>query len=85
MSDIKFEFFEASYGDSILISTENTNILIDGGLSKTYKRILAKTKTLKSKLRKVSNLDLVVLTHIDNDHICGLIELVRDDEHIGVK
>ena len=71
---IKFEFLKAGNGDCILISTsEGTNILIDGGLTSTYDDI-------KTKLRTKKTLDLVVLTHVDNDHICGLIALLRKSE-----
>lgn len=71
---IRFEFLKAGNGDCILISTSNgTNILIDGGLTDTYREI-------KKHLREKSKLDLVVLTHVDNDHICGLIGLLRKDE-----
>jgi len=71
---IRFKFLRAGCGDSILISTEKTNILIDGGL-KDY------NIEIEPHLRDIKQLDLVVLTHIDNDHICGLIDLVRDDNH----
>jgi len=68
---IRFEFFEAGQGDSILVSTdEGTNILIDGGAGGLYKR---KLKNLKKQL------DLVVLTHLDNDHILGLRDLLKFD------
>jgi len=78
---IKFEFLEAGYGDSILISTnEGTNILIDGGLVPTAEII----KTKADKLKKKNELDLVVLTHIDNDHICGLIALIREKNKIKI-
>jgi beta-lactamase superfamily II metal-dependent hydrolase len=66
---IEFDFFKAGYGDSILVRTDKgTNILIDGGLVKSYKDI-KKSK----KIDKLKKLDLVVLTHIDSDHINGLI------------
>ena len=71
---IKFNFFKALAGDSILISTDNTNILIDGGFGVTYE------EQIKPKLNRIDNtLDLVVLTHIDEDHICGLIEMINND------
>ena len=71
---IKFNFFKALAGDSILISTDNTNILIDGGFGVTYE------EQIKPKLNRIDNaLDLVVLTHIDEDHICGLIEMIKND------
>ena len=71
---IKFNFFKALAGDSILISTDKTNILIDGGFGVTYE------EQIQPKLNRLNNcLDLVVLTHIDEDHICGLIEMVKND------
>ncbi len=70
---IRFEFFEAGCGDSILVSTsEGTHILIDGGISNTYQ------DEISFKLDEVDKLDLVVVTHIDNDHICGIMELLND-------
>jgi beta-lactamase superfamily II metal-dependent hydrolase len=75
---IKFNFFKAGHGDSILISTEQTNILIDGGVDGTYK------EEIEKKIDEIDKLDLVVLTHIDNDHICGLIEmLTENEEHVN--
>lgn len=78
---IKFIFFKALAGDSILVSTDKTNILIDGGYGKTYK------KEIKPKIGQLEKLDLVVLTHTDEDHICGLIEMLnkhkRDREKIN--
>jgi len=71
---IEFEFFEAGCGDSILVSTdEGTNILIDGGLTSTYR------KSIQRKLSKIKSIDRVIVTHIDNDHICGIIALIKDD------
>ncbi len=77
---IRFEFFEAGCGDSILVSTdEGTNILIDGGVAKTY------SLKLKYKIEEIKNknlfLDLVVLTHYDDDHIAGLLKLLDNEKH----
>jgi len=71
---IKFKFFKALAGDSILVLTDKTNILIDGGFGVTYE------EQIQPKLNRLNNcLNLVVLTHIDEDHICGLIEMVKND------
>ena len=72
--EIKFIFFKALAGDSIFISTDRTNILIDGGYGVTYE------EEVQPKINELESLDLVVLTHIDADHICGLIELVESDK-----
>lgn len=64
-------------GDSILIKTfdENYNdfiILIDGGTPSTFEY------SLKKHLKEIPKIDLLVLTHIDNDHIGGLINLFKN-------
>jgi len=76
---IRFEFLKAGNGDCILIYTESgTNILIDGGLKITYSRELK--KRIKSNiLDKNCFLDLVILTHYDNDHIGGILELLKNE------
>jgi len=73
MMGIEFEFFEAGCGDSILVSIDKKyHILIDGGVSSTYE------DEISYKLDDIDKLDLVMITHIDNDHICGVIELLND-------
>lgn len=73
---LKLIVVQAEYGDCMMLqSSDGTNsisILIDGGPSQTYERNLKPTldKILTSK-----NLDLVILSHIDNDHVLGLLDL----------
>jgi len=66
----------AYHGDSIIVKTIDSNgnpfsMLIDGGTAKTY------DDTLKNEVRKLEFIDVLVLTHIDSDHIAGLIKLIR--------
>ena len=76
---LSIKLFPAEYGDCILLSIgkENQyNILIDGGLSKTYqKHIKSEIHHIKKMKQKIG---LVVCTHMDNDHICGLIQLLKE-------
>lgn len=75
---------EANHGDCILVSYEGTsdaiNILIDGGTSTTFKHGPrqrydgALCKVLDELKSKGQHIDLAVLTHIDDDHIHGLIK-----------
>ena len=75
-----FSVLPAEHGDCILIQGEfdgqPRNILIDGGPSKayTYKR---KEKALKKALKLIKDanqrIDLLVLSHVDDDHIAGLL------------
>lgn len=75
---IKVRSFPASYGESFLLSFEgenNTfNILIDTGFVSTAEIISEELKKMKYSNQK---LDLIIFTHIDNDHINGARELLR--------
>jgi beta-lactamase superfamily II metal-dependent hydrolase len=70
---------QAEYGDCLLLESQNgknsTTVLIDGGPYQTF------NKHLKATLKKLlinSKLDLIVLSHIDNDHIIGLLDLLAE-------
>jgi beta-lactamase superfamily II metal-dependent hydrolase len=48
------------------------NILIDGGTASTFDYSLCK------ELKQINSIDLLVLTHIDSDHIAGLIRFIKN-------
>ncbi|MEQ8474484.1 MAG: MBL fold metallo-hydrolase [Marinoscillum sp.] len=80
---MKIKTLPAFNGDSILISfidsqRVNRNILIDGGISRTYPKHLK--RELSSIIEKGDSIDLLVITHIDDDHIGGIIKLYEDTE-----
>ena len=73
---LKLIVVQAEFGDCLLLQSsdggKSISILIDGGPSQTYE------KNLKPTLNTVlhgRNLDLVILSHIDNDHVLGLLDL----------
>jgi beta-lactamase superfamily II metal-dependent hydrolase len=73
----EFTILPAFNGDSILIKTFDKNkdefiILIDGGTPATF------DYSLKQKLDEISKINLLVLTHIDSDHIGGLIRFFKN-------
>lgn len=72
----------AANGDCLLLQWEYKNkshqILIDGGTPGSYPTGLR--PVLKDLHDGHQNLDLVVLTHIDNDHIGGILKMVLDLE-----
>lgn len=79
----RVHFLKANHGDSILIShasgDQTFNLLIDGGPGKAFKH----GPSLRHKgdlclvlddiKKKNQNIDLLILTHVDDDHIGGLI------------
>lgn len=72
----EFIILPAFHGDCILIKTYDIdhnefNILIDGGTAQTFRY------SLKEELRDISHINLLILTHIDSDHIAGLISFFR--------
>lgn len=77
---MQFKTLPAFNGDCLLISFNHNgstkNILIDGGIPRTYKR------HLKPELDKLSEagqfIDLLIITHVDDDHIGGIKELYQD-------
>ncbi len=75
---IKLQLLPASFGDCLLLSYGSDGalhyVLVDAGLKGTY------TQTLKPALEKLGSraaFDLVVVTHLDRDHICGMLPLVE--------
>jgi len=80
---MKIKFLKAGNGDSLLLSfsdgVANRNILIDGGVADTYYTdstgLYGELHTEIDLIRKRKEyIDLLILTHIDNDHICGLLK-----------
>lgn len=67
-------------GDSIHISygekDEMTNILVDGGIARTYPQFLQQyLKVIKARKQFI---DLLIVTHYDSDHIGGINRLFDD-------
>lgn len=79
---MKITMMKAGYGDCFLIETKNSNgvpynILVDGGTGDSYDGI-EKNKNLILPYIKEYKINLMVLTHIDDDHIKGAQRLLKD-------
>lgn len=84
----KIELLPAGHGDSILITygdaESNHHILIDGGpyyfFADKSKKKLGKRQSLSRRVNEIigegEKLELMVLTHIDADHIEGLVKWI---------
>lgn len=76
---IKITMLPAGAGDCILIEfiEEDYRILIDGGYSNTYYNYLKKKLLILREQGKKIN--LLVITHIDADHIGGILAFLKDN------
>ena len=85
---MKIKFLQAYNGDSIWISfLENDiprNIIIDGGIGDTYENNLKRKGDLFKVIEHIKNneqkIDLLVMTHFDDDHIGGLLRWLNKDK-----
>ena len=73
---MKIYFFDVGQGDAIFIETPSGNqVLIDGGPDSKVIQELAKVMPFYDR-----EIDMVLMTHSDADHVAGLVEvLVRYD------
>ncbi len=72
---IKIKVFPALNGDSILIESSDKLFLVDGGYINTYNEYLSSELTKKSKEGK--SISHLIVTHIDKDHISGIVRLLE--------
>lgn len=74
INHLSIHTIDVGQGDSILIQTPNNkNILIDGGDENSYHII---SNYLKK--QNVKNIDYLIATHFDSDHIGGLDNIVEN-------
>lgn len=75
-------FLPALNGDCILLTSNEGNVLIDGGYVNTY------NDYLRNRLIELSDknqfLSLCVVTHIDSDHISGIEKLFQENEENNI-
>lgn len=71
---MEIQFLQAEYGDAIIIKTKAGDkpytIVVDGGPESTAEEI-------SRQLQVLEHIDLMALTHFDEDHIMGLIKYVE--------
>lgn len=86
---IKLHVVQAEYGDCFILESnegkDKVAVLIDGGPYQTFEKHL---KPALQKLPLNGKLDLMVLSHIDNDHIIGLLDLfeeIKTEREKGIK
>ncbi|WP_029320600.1 DNA internalization-related competence protein ComEC/Rec2 [Butyrivibrio sp. AE3004] len=75
--NLRITTLDVGQGDGIVIETKTANYLIDGG--STSKKKLAKYQIIPFlSYNGIGKLDAVIMTHEDEDHISGIIELIDE-------
>jgi len=70
--DLRVVFLNIGQGDAALIQTSQQNVLVDGGPDKNI--IYKLDKYIPFYNREI---DLMILTHLDSDHLTGLVEVLK--------
>ena len=63
----------AGNGDCILIESGDSCILFDGGTADSY-------DTWKNRINKLEKINCIAVTHIDSDHVNGIIKLLESNK-----
>lgn len=78
---MKLTVFQSDKGDCLLVSSdagrETFNMLVDGGMSDSYTWHVSPTLN-EMREQRGEHLDLVCVSHIDQDHISGVLQLFDD-------
>lgn len=77
---LKLRIVQARYGDCLILESgygkRRKYVLVDGGPNQVYRPFL------RGELKRIADtggkLDLVVLTHVDGDHVLGLLEMMEE-------
>lgn len=71
-TDVRVHFISVGLGDSTFIDTPGKDVLIDGGDCGAGNGVVAYLKSIN-----VTRIDLLVASHHDSDHVCGLIPVLQ--------
>jgi len=69
---MKFTVLKVGIGDSFLLEANSKKILVDTGNEQYECEKLISKKGIKE-------LDLIIITHYDSDHVNGLVEIIKSD------
>ena len=80
---LEIDMIDVGQGDGIVISCSGNHMLIDGG--STSNKNVGKYRIIPFlKYKGIGTLDAVVITHEDEDHMSGVLEIMDDMEKGGI-
>ncbi|MEO7243436.1 MAG: MBL fold metallo-hydrolase [Variovorax sp.] len=86
-SGLTFEALGAGYGDTLLVSCAHGRgtwlLLVDTGPDECWPTLKARLERLPADAKGRRHIDLVVISHIDHDHI-GAAKALFDDRTLGL-
>ena len=65
--------FHVGDGDCVLVTSGGKRILVDGGRKAAFR------KHVRDHLYALNKLDVVCVSHIDDDHISGILAMIEDE------
>ncbi len=74
---MKIRLFQSEHGDCLLLQTDGHNVLCDGGMAKSMQKHVRKP-LVDLVDENGGALDAIYVSHIDQDHISGVLQLLRD-------
>lgn len=82
---LTIDFLPVKHGDALWLEWGDEaaprRMLVDGGPPGTFDVLEARIAVLPAGARHI---DLLVVSHVDTDHICGVLELLRRAGELGV-
>lgn len=73
---MKIDVFQSDEGDCLLVTgADGRRILADGGMANAFKQFVASTL---AGIPSGEKIDVVYVSHIDSDHISGILEMMNN-------
>lgn len=73
-------FYDVGQGDGIIINKDGFTVMIDGG-STDVKKVGEYRLKPGLKARGIGTIDYAIITHGDNDHISGVMQMMEDESY----
>ena len=78
MCSMTIKAIKAKHGDAMILTADGATVLIDGGPSGVYNDFLKEHIEALGTGGEPPEIDLMMVSHIDSDHIQGILDLTSD-------